>query len=130
MHISQRYYNVIITLLESITIICPFHNVMITLCVCWVGSVAPNPLPFEASVSWRSVLSYLSTDRSQALWKQQWRSSLLNQCQVLVLGEISHRGFLATHLKVSIGNLVLVTRLLSFECHRSECHEMLNQLGF
>ena len=35
MHISQRYYNVIITLLESITIIYPFHNVMITLCVCW-----------------------------------------------------------------------------------------------
>ena len=37
MHIAQRYYNVIITLLESITIIYPFHNVMITLCVCWVG---------------------------------------------------------------------------------------------
>ena len=33
MHISQRYYDVIIRLLESITIIYPFHNVMIALCV-------------------------------------------------------------------------------------------------
>ena len=42
MHISQRYYNVIITLLESITIIYPFHNVMITLCVCWVCGTLPR----------------------------------------------------------------------------------------